>query len=66
MTSQVWTSMGKRERSMSHGASMGICRGVPVILEDLAHVKPTVLFAVPTLYFHTHSDNTITVAAVVH
>lgn len=29
---------------------MGICRGVPQILEDLALVQPTVLFAVPTLY----------------
>jgi len=36
--------------SISHGASMGVCRGVPLILEDLQHVKPTVLFAVPTLY----------------
>lgn len=29
---------------------MGICRGVPVILEDLQLVRPSVLFAVPTLY----------------
>lgn len=36
--------------SISHGASMGICRGVPMILEDLQMVRPTVLFAVPTLY----------------
>ena len=36
--------------AISHGGSMGICRGVPLILEDLALVKPTVLFAVPTLY----------------
>jgi long-chain acyl-CoA synthetase len=35
---------------MSMGAGMGICRGVPNILEDLQMVKPTVLFAVPTLY----------------
>lgn len=35
---------------MSNGASMGICRGVPVILEDLQLVKPTNLFSVPTLY----------------
>ena len=35
---------------MSMGASMGICRGVPVILEDLQLVKPTNLFSVPTLY----------------
>jgi long-chain acyl-CoA synthetase len=35
---------------MSHGAGMGISRGIPVILEDLQHVKPSVLFAVPTLY----------------
>jgi long-chain acyl-CoA synthetase len=36
--------------SMSHGASMGISRGIPAILEDLQLVKPTVLFSVPTLY----------------
>lgn len=36
--------------SISHGASMGISRGIPVILEDLQLVKPTVLFSVPTLY----------------
>jgi len=35
---------------MSMGAGMGICRGVPVILEDLQMVKPSVLFSVPTLY----------------
>lgn len=35
---------------MSSGASMGICRGVPDILEDLQLVKPTTLFSVPTLY----------------
>lgn len=35
---------------MASGASMGICRGVPVILEDLQLVKPTSLFSVPTLY----------------
>uniref|UniRef100_A0A7S4EPR5 AMP-dependent synthetase/ligase domain-containing protein n=2 Tax=Pseudo-nitzschia australis TaxID=44445 RepID=A0A7S4EPR5_9STRA len=35
---------------MSSGASMGVCRGVPVILEDLQLVKPTTLFSVPTLY----------------
>lgn len=29
---------------------MGICRGVPSILEDLQLMKPTTLFAVPTLY----------------
>ena len=29
---------------------MGICRGIPHILEDLAMVQPTVLFAVPSLY----------------
>ncbi|KAL7515412.1 hypothetical protein ACHAXN_013101 [Cyclotella atomus] len=36
--------------AVAHGGSMGICRGVPMILDDLAMVKPTVLFAVPTLY----------------
>ena len=35
---------------LSHGCSLGVCRGVPLILEDLAMVKPSVLFAVPTLY----------------
>ena len=29
---------------------MGICRGVPHILDDLQMVKPSLLFAVPTLY----------------
>ncbi len=29
---------------------MGLCRGVPLILEDLQLVKPTILFSVPTLY----------------
>jgi len=35
---------------MSLGASIGICRGIPSILEDLQLVKPTILFSVPTLY----------------
>merc|ERR1711862_1034111 len=35
---------------MSHGASLGLCRGFPTILEDLQLVKPTMLFSVPTLY----------------
>lgn len=35
---------------MSMGAGMGIGRGVPFIVEDLQLVKPSVLFAVPTLY----------------
>jgi long-chain acyl-CoA synthetase len=35
---------------MSMGCGMGICRGVPMLLEDLQLVKPSVLFAVPTLY----------------
>mmetsp|Transcript_8615 Transcript_8615/g.18603 ORF Transcript_8615/g.18603 Transcript_8615/m.18603 type:complete len:391 (-) Transcript_8615:1255-2427(-) len=35
---------------MSFGSSSAICRGVPFLLEDLQLVKPTVLFAVPTLY----------------
>lgn len=42
-TCELWSMM-------SSGASMGICRGVPVILEDLQLVKPTNLFSVPTLY----------------
>jgi long-chain acyl-CoA synthetase len=42
-TCELWSGM-------SHGASMGICRGIPSILEDLQLVKPTVLFSVPTLY----------------
>lgn len=35
---------------LSFGASTAICRGIPMILEDLQLVKPTILFAVPTLY----------------
>ena len=35
---------------ISGGARIGICRGVPWILEDLQLVKPTILFAVPALY----------------
>jgi len=35
---------------ISQGGSIGICRGVTNILEDLQLVKPTILFAVPTLY----------------
>jgi len=42
-TCELWVSM-------AHGSSSGICRGVPFILEDLQMVKPTVLFAVPTLH----------------
>lgn len=42
-TCELWSGM-------SHGASMGICRGIPHILEDLQLVRPTVLFSVPTLY----------------
>jgi long-chain acyl-CoA synthetase len=42
-TCELWVSM-------AHGSSSGICRGVPFILEDLQLVKPTVLFAVPTLH----------------
>jgi len=42
-TCELWVGM-------AHGCSMGICRGVPSILEDLQLVKPTVLFAVPTLH----------------
>lgn len=42
-TCELWVGM-------AHGQSSGICRGVPFILEDLQLVKPTVLFAVPTLH----------------
>jgi len=42
-TCELWVGM-------SHGVSMGVCRGVPSILEDLQLVKPTVLYAVPTFY----------------
>jgi len=42
-TCELWVNI-------SHGGSMGICRGVPLILEDLSLVKPTALYAVPTLY----------------
>jgi long-chain acyl-CoA synthetase len=33
---------------------MGICRGIPNILDDLQLVQPTLLFAVPTLYKRVH------------
>lgn len=36
--------------AISHGTALGISRGIPSILEDLQLVKPTMLFAVPTLY----------------
>lgn len=39
---------------LAHGASMGICRGIPHILDDLQMVKPTLLYAVPTLYKKVH------------
>lgn len=42
-TSELWASM-------SMGSSMGICRGISHILEDLQIVQPTLLFSVPTLY----------------
>lgn len=42
-TCELWSGI-------AHGASAGICRGIPHILEDLQLVKPTVLFSVPTLY----------------
>jgi long-chain acyl-CoA synthetase len=35
---------------LSTGASMAICRGVDKILEDLAEVKPTLLFSVPRIF----------------
>jgi long-chain acyl-CoA synthetase len=41
-TCEVWIGV-------SHGSSMGICRGVPMILEDLLR-QAVILFAVPTLY----------------
>jgi len=42
-TCELWVGM-------AHGSSTGICRGVTHILDDLQMVKPSVLFAVPTLY----------------
>lgn len=33
---------------------MGLCRGIPTILDDLQMVKPTLLFAVPTLFKRVH------------
>eukprot|EP00339_Tiarina_fusa_P021825 CAMPEP_0117030720 /NCGR_PEP_ID=MMETSP0472-20121206/22150_1 /TAXON_ID=693140 ORGANISM="Tiarina fusus, Strain LIS" /NCGR_SAMPLE_ID=MMETSP0472 /ASSEMBLY_ACC=CAM_ASM_000603 /LENGTH=682 /DNA_ID=CAMNT_0004738871 /DNA_START=125 /DNA_END=2173 /DNA_ORIENTATION=+ len=36
--------------SISMGAGMAICRGVPSLLEDLQLAKPTTLYSVPTLY----------------
>jgi long-chain acyl-CoA synthetase len=35
---------------MSFGASAAICRGIAMILDDLKLVRPSILFAVPTLY----------------
>eukprot|EP00978_Attheya_sp_CCMP212_P044640 scaffold317096_cov51-Attheya_sp.AAC.2 len=35
---------------VAHGSGAAICRGVPSLLEDLQLVRPSVLFAVPTLY----------------
>lgn len=42
-TCELWAAV-------SHGAALGIARGIPKILDDLQMVKPTTLFAVPTLY----------------
>jgi long-chain acyl-CoA synthetase len=35
---------------LSHGASMGICESVEKILDNLAEVKPTLLFSVPRIF----------------
>lgn len=35
---------------MAHGASMGISRDVSALLDELAEVKPTLLYAVPQLF----------------
>ncbi len=35
---------------MAHGASMGISRDVSSLLDELAEVKPTLLYAVPQLF----------------
>lgn len=35
---------------MAHGASMGISRDVTSLLDELAEVKPTLLYAVPQLF----------------
>ena len=50
---------------MSQGASMGICRGIPHILDDLQMVQPTLLYAVPTLYKKVHDGviNTMNAAS---
>lgn len=42
-TCELWNGV-------AHGFSMGICRGIPNIVEDLSLVRPTALYAVPTLY----------------
>ena len=42
-TAELW--MG-----FSHGASLGISRGIAHILDDLQLVQPTTLFSVPTLF----------------
>ncbi len=35
---------------LSHGASMGICESTEKILDNLAEVKPTLLFSVPRIF----------------
>ena len=42
-TAELWNML-------SQGASMGVCRGIPHLLDDLAMVRPTTLYSVPTLY----------------
>lgn len=42
-TCELWVGI-------AHGGSSAVCRGVQHILDDLQMVKPSVLYAVPTLY----------------
>lgn len=35
---------------MAHGASMGLSHGVTTLIDELAEVKPTLLYAVPQLF----------------
>lgn len=47
-TCELWTDI-------VHGASIGICRGIPTLLEDLEMVRPCTLVAVPTLFKKIYS-----------
>lgn len=38
-----------------HGAAMGLASSPKTLLDDIAHVRPTVLVAVPTLFQRIHT-----------